>query len=192
MAVCNREPTRELDLYFDFTVLDDALFRDIRMIEPKDYPDLIKHAKSYASKHDHARFALLRVWSSPYFWPLMLGHNNRDRTSFMDGIGRCWEFKFIPKDMQCSEWSIHWSIHCMLDKFAKPLGYAGMGKAGNVMHRRDIVLVMGTDEEDLIRRVVGTTFAVQDRPWLREIDLGRSFVNVDASFLEDLDGWWLD
>lgn len=191
MAICNREAGRKLDLYFDYTVIkDEPSTHDNRMIHPNEYPNLLEHAKSFASKQENARFALLRIWSTPYFYPLMLGHDNRDRTSFIDGQERCWEFKFVPKDMHCSEWSIHWSTHSMLNKFARPLGYGGMGKVGNIVHRRDVILVLGTDEEDLMRRVVGTTFAVQGRPWLREVDLVRSFVNVDETFLSELDGWW--
>jgi hypothetical protein len=37
----------------------------------------------------------------------------------------------------------------------KPLGYGGMGKTGKVMHRRDVILVMGTDEEDLMGKRYG-------------------------------------
>jgi hypothetical protein len=36
------------------------------------------------------------------------------------------------------------------------------------------------------------TWAVQTRPWRLEIDLWRSFVNVDVEFLEGLDRRWLD
>ncbi|QDS75109.1 hypothetical protein FKW77_007267 [Venturia effusa] len=166
--------------------------RDRRISHPDHHLNLLEHAKSFASKNTGARFALLRIWSSPYFWPLMLGYDNRDMTAFTDGQERSWEFKFIPKDMGCSEWSIHFSVNSALESMAKPLGHVGMDEAGEIIHRRDIILVMGTDEEDLMRRVVGTTFAVQGRPWLREIDLARSFINVDEAFLDKLDGWWFD
>lgn len=193
MVICNSEPGRGLDVYFDFTVIgNDPFNRDRRMTHPDQYPDLRKHAKLFASKNENARFALLRIWSSPYFWPLMLGHDNRYMTAFVDGQERSWEFKFIPKDMHCSEWSIHFSINTALEKLAKPLGHKGMNIPGDIIHRRDIILVMGTDEEDLMRKVVGTTFAVQGWPWLREVDLARSFINVDEAFLENLDGWWFD
>jgi len=155
--------------------------------DPKDYPDLLKKATSFKSEFPSSRFALLRIWSSPYFYPLMLGHNNRNYTSFIDGVGRCWEWKFVTKDMHGSEWSIYYTLQQLLQKFKRELGVGTY-----VVQRRDIILVMGETEEDLMRRVLATTFAVQARPWLREIDLWRSFVNVKLGFLEGLDEWWLD
>jgi hypothetical protein len=176
-------------MYIDFTIIQNEPFLGDgrKILEPKDYPDLLSHARAFKTLNPNARFALLRIWSSPYFWPLMLGGNNRDFTSFIDGSRRCWEWKFVPKDMQCSEWSMHYSTYSMLEKFKKQLGNGDM-----VVQRRDVILVMGKDEQDLMRRVTGVTFAVQDRPWLREIDLFKSFVNVDLSFLERLDKWWLE
>lgn len=94
--------------------------------------------------------------------------------------------------MQCSEWSFHFSINIALEKLAKPLGHVGMNQAGDIIHRRDIILIMDTDEEDLMRKVVGTTFSAQRWPWLREIDLVKSFISVDEAFLDNLDGWWFD
>jgi len=187
-VICAREPGRDYDVYFDFTSVTRTAFGNKQVIvEPKDYPDLLARARSFQCTNKKARFALLRIWSSPYFWPLMLGHNNRDFTSFADNEGRCWEWKFVPKDMESSEWSIHYSLHSMLRKFPKQLGYEKM-----VLLRRDIILVMGNDEADLLKRVVGVTFTVQDRPWLREIDLWRSFINLDFADLENLDGWWFE
>jgi len=140
MAICNCELGRDLDLYFDFTVLQNhPALRDSRIVHPKEHPDILKHAKAFASKHDAAHFALLRIWGSPYFYHLVLGHDNKDFTSFIDSQERCWKFKFVPNDMQSSEWSIHWSIHSMLLKFAKPLGYEEMGKAGKVTHRMGVI-----------------------------------------------------
>jgi hypothetical protein len=162
------------------------------MVQPENYPDLLRHAKSFASNNPKARFALLRIWSSPYFWPLMLGYDNRVNTAFIDGKGRCWDWKYVPKDMQCSEWSIHYSIYSMLNKFKKQLNYDEKGKEGLVVHMRDVILVKGVDEANLMRRVIATTFVVQNRPWLREIDLVMSFINVDEIFLDGLNKWWFE
>lgn len=53
-------------------------------------------------------------------------------------------------------------------------------------------MVVGVDESELFRNATGVTFAMTTKPWLREEDLWRSFVNVDLRFLEGLDGEWLD
>lgn len=115
----------------------------------------------------------------------ILTRSRRKDTSFIDGMGRVWEWKFVPKDMHQSEWSIHYNVGLALSKFKMQLGK-------QVVHRRDVILVMGSDEKDLLRLSTAATFAVQGWPWLREIDLWKSFVNVDLRFLEGLDKWWLD
>ena len=60
------------------------------------------------------------------------------------------------------------------------------------MVRRDLVLVMGSNEPDLKEMATAVTFAIQTRPWRLEVDLWRSFVNVDRTFLEGLDDGWLE
>jgi hypothetical protein len=50
--------------------------------------------------------------------------------------------------------------------------------------KRDAVLVMGTDEADLLKSVVRATVAVQRRPWRWDVDWWRSSMNVDLKFLE--------
>ncbi|KAK4043839.1 hypothetical protein C8A01DRAFT_43217 [Parachaetomium inaequale] len=54
------------------------------------------------------------------------------------------------------------------------------------------IMVMGEDEKDLLRWCTVVTFALQTKPWLREVDLWKSFVNVGLEFLEGLDEFWLD
>lgn len=89
MVICNSEPGRGLDIYFDFTAIGNEQFnRDRRMTHPDQYLDLLEHAKSFASKNTKARFVPLRIWISPYFWPLMLGHDNRNMTASVDGQER--------------------------------------------------------------------------------------------------------
>ncbi len=45
---------------------------------------------------------------------------------------------------------------------------------------------MGTYEKDLQKLATDATYAIQTDPWRLEVDLWRSFVNVDIDFLEDL------
>lgn len=71
--------------------------RDFRQIH------LLPLAQSFAKKHKDACFSLLRVWTHPVFFPLMLGFDNRESTCFYDTLGRAWEFKV---SIHCSELSI--------------------------------------------------------------------------------------
>ena len=93
----------------------------------------------------------------------------------------------MPKDMPGSEWSIHFNMEQALGKFKRQLHF---GK--QVLPRRDLIFVMGSDEEELMKLTIGATYAVQARPWIREIDLWKSFINVDEDFLKGLHRWWLD
>ncbi|KAM7198530.1 hypothetical protein V8F33_005036 [Rhypophila sp. PSN 637] len=61
-----------------------------------------------------------------------------------------------------------------------------------VVHRGDLVLVMGEGEEDLLKWRMAVIFALQTKPWLREVDLWKSFVNIGLDELEGLNEYWLD
>lgn len=62
-----------------------------------------------------------------------------------------------------------------------------------VVQPGDLVLVMAEeDETDLLKWCTAVTFALQTKPWMREVDLWKSFINVDLGFLEGLDKHWLD
>ncbi len=87
--------------------------------------------------------------------------------------------------MPVSEWSMYNILKLRLDLVKKQLG-------DRVVHRSDVVLVMGADQLDLLRYATAVTFAIQTKPWLREFDLWKSFINVDMEFLEGLDPYWLD
>jgi hypothetical protein len=115
----------------------------------------------------------------------MLGYDKRGMCSFLDDRGRCWEFKFIPKDMPFSEWSIHQQLSSRLEPYKRIFGQ-------QVLVAKDLVLVMGTDERNLRQLTEGVTWAVQTKPWRLEVDFWRSFVNVEEEFLERLDRRWLD
>ncbi|KAK3303234.1 uncharacterized protein B0T15DRAFT_495799 [Chaetomium strumarium] len=104
--------------------------------------------------------------------------NSRRGTAFLDPAGRSWDWKFIPKDAPFGgqdKFSHGW---CELDE--------------RVVHRADLVLVMGEDERDLLKWCTAVTFALQTKPWLREVDLWKSFVNVDLEFPEGLEPFWLE
>jgi hypothetical protein len=115
----------------------------------------------------------------------MLGIDKRVMCSFLDDRGRCWEFKFIPKDMPFSEWSIHQQLSLRLEPYKKIFGQ-------QVVVAKDLILVMGMDERNLRQLTEGVTWAVQTKPWRLEVDFWRSFVNVEEKFLEGLDRRWLD
>ncbi|KAL6695704.1 hypothetical protein J3F84DRAFT_395134 [Trichoderma pleuroticola] len=174
VATANTEPHRPdtLDLFINY---DDP--RKLFPVKypphftgPDKWPKLLPIAEDFTEKHPNARFALLRIWSAPHFYPLMLGIGNRQATSFLDSVSRPWEWKFLPKDMPGSELSMRNTT----------------AKAG------DLILVMAEDVAELLKNCTAVTFAVQTRPWLREIDLWKSFVNVDLELLKELDPVWLD
>ena len=181
-----RDTTR--DFYIDLRVLTDSL-RMTASIQPPPSPDhLLQTARAFAHKHEGARFAILRLWSAPHFYPLMVGLENRVNTQFTDGLGRAWEFCFVPKDMPGSEYSVHHAARLRLLPFEHLLMRE---EEKVVVVMRDLFLVMGSDEGDLERLAVAVTFAIQTDPWRLEVDLWRSFVNVDLGFLEGLRGEWL-
>ena len=61
-----------------------------------------------------------------------------------------------------------------------------------VVHRRNLFLVMGENEDQLFKHAAAVMFAVQTKPWRLEIDLWKSFVNVAFEFLKGLDERWLE
>ena len=174
----------------------------ITPLKPNECLDLLACAREFAQHHPLPRSALLRIWSNEYFWPLMLGWDNHQSTSFTDSMGNPWEWNFIPKDMPESECSIHIAIEKHLARFRKQLKVRGRqgGPKGahvpdneaQVILRRDLVLVMAVDEDECLRLTTGVTYAVQARPWLREVDVWKSFINVDLQFLEQLDKVWIE
>jgi len=100
-------------------------------------------------------------------------------------IGRYFNWMFVPKDLPRSEWSIHLSAQARITPYKRFLGK-------NVIVRRDKYLVMASDEKELFKLVAATTFAIQTKPWRLELDLWKSFVNVDFEFLAGLDDRWVE
>jgi hypothetical protein len=176
-----------MDLYLDYRAAMPYHNIGSHLKDPTglDRDFLIDKAKQFRAQHASAKFAALRLWSAPHFYPLMLGLDSRPECAFLDDRDRCWEFKFIPKDLAHSEWSIHYQLSLRLEPYKRMF-------REQAIVAKDLVLVMGQDEKNLRQLAEGVTWAVQTRPWRLEIDLWRSFVNVDVEFLEGLDRRWLD
>lgn len=188
-AFAAREGERPLDLFFDFRETIPDMTIPKFMINP--YTITIKSlrqaARDFSARSPKARFALLRLWSAAHFYSFMMGMNNRDLSIFKDGIGRMWTWKFMCKDMASSEYSVHQNMTARLEPLQHQLG----SNSHKIKVRKDVVLVMGTDEEDLLKLAAAATFTVQTQPWRMEIDFWKSFVNVDVEFLDGLqDDWW--
>ncbi|KAF7546260.1 hypothetical protein G7Z17_g8560 [Cylindrodendrum hubeiense] len=188
-ATANTEPHRpdQLDLFICY----DDQYGNFPMVFPPNFepPDkwaeILPHAQTFAAGHPTARFGLLRLWSAPHYYPFMVGLHNRQMTSFLDSTARAWEWKFVPKDMPGSEFSAHNVTQARLEILQEQF-------KGRVINRGDLIFVMGENELDLLKYCTAVTFAMQTKPWLREIDLWKSFVNVDLDFLIDLDSYWMD
>lgn len=88
----------------------------------------------------------------------MVGMDRRPTVGFLDDRGRNWEFKFVPKDMPYSEWSIHQQLTLRMEPYRKML------PKRKVIVAKDLLLVMGTDAAECRRLSEGATYAVQTRP----------------------------
>ncbi|KAI9708922.1 MAG: hypothetical protein M1820_003616 [Bogoriella megaspora] len=218
-AIALTEPTNNretLDFYIDYRAVD---------INPASYLtdpskiDLLSSARVFLSHHPHARFALLRIYSPPHFWPCMSSIPNRPLLSFTDCQRRNWEWRFLPKDSPFAAWSMHYAVKNRILPFekwfngvkgpaetmparftwelyregarAREVGEGAEEGKRRVVVKRDMVLVMAEGEEDLREVVTGVGYVLGTRPWRLEVDLWRSFVNVGMGFLEELErlGW---
>jgi hypothetical protein len=187
-AIAVAEPGRPLDLYIDWRMNMPRAQVHSHLVDPTPFDPtyLLDKARKFKDKHGDACFSALRMWSAPHFYPLMLGIDKRKMVAFLDDRERLWEFKFIPKDMPYSEWSVHQQLSLRLEPYRKML------KKEQVIVARDLILVMGEDRKECRRLSEGVTWAVTTRPWRLEIDFWRSFVGVDLAFLEGLDEKWLE
>lgn len=197
------EPHRpgKLDMFVKFDALGSGMLNfPPNYVAKKDWPLHLPPVRAFAASHSRARFAMLRLWSAPHFYPLMIGYWNRPNFTLIDSQRRSWEWKFIPKDMDGVEWSSHMTTMTRLElvferakKFAKTAAERKMaGLRKKVIYRGDGIMVMSEDEADLLRSFTAVTFALQTKPWLREVDLWKSFINVVLAFLEGLDPIWVD
>ncbi len=184
--MAGKEPGRDkYDLFIDWRKNNTTIRMPPQLKDPHLVPSFKTTAREFSRDHPSARFAVLTLWSAPHFWPLMVGPENHDPTSFRDLIGRNFIWKFVPKDMPCSEWSIH---HTTLQRIEPLQAFFG----ARVVAKRDKCLVMGKDEGELFKFAAAAAFVIQRRPWRWEVDLWKSFLNVDVGFLEGLDDKWLD
>lgn len=186
VATAAAEPGRELDLYIDYRhgIPLARIVSHLHDPTPMDRSFIVSAVNKFKTEWPGARFSVLRLWSAPHFYPLMLGMDKRPMCSFLDDRGRCWEWKFIPKDMPYSEWSVHQQLSLRLQPYEYVWGT-------QVWVAKDLIVVMGKDAKECRRFSEGATWAVQTKPWRLEIDFWRSFVGVDAEFLEKLDERWL-
>ena len=184
MAVAE-EPGHARDLFIDYRVMLPDLKFPRGVNHPPPQSDLLKMARLFRVSHPRARFGLLRLWSAPHFWPLMVGIERRDQTSFTDPIGRAWQWNFMPKDFPNSETSMHHNACSRIEPFKKQLG-------DRVFVMRDLYLVMGVDAGDLEWYATAVMFAIQTEPWRMEVALWRSFINVNLEFLEGMKQEWLE
>ncbi|KAK3725484.1 hypothetical protein LTR37_000454 [Vermiconidia calcicola] len=187
-AVVKTEPGNKSAVYSDYRSYRDEWPNQMRYnkITNPNSIDILRFARQWHQQdRPESRYALLRIWTHSHFYPLMLGWDNRAMSSFSDTVGRSWEWRFVTKDMPGSEWSIQKGVEMRVERFKKQFGK-------QVVVKRDMLLVMGKDEEDLKRLVLGVIFAVQTSPWRMEVDLWKSFVNVDLAFLEGLVSVWLE
>ena len=184
-VLAHREFGRDLDLFLDFRSIIDEITLNPGLEEPPPTEYILTLARKFAAANHNARFAMLRIWSAPHFYPLIIGMQKQQRVAFFDTQGRAWEWKFIPKDLPYSEWSMHQQARLRIKPFMRFFG-------DRVLVKRDLFLIMGTDEKDLLRLATAATYAIQTDPWRLEVDLWKSFVNVDMAFLEKLKDGWMD
>ncbi|KAL9004683.1 MAG: hypothetical protein Q9188_002498, partial [Gyalolechia gomerana] len=176
------------DFFIDLRAITEGIVFPRHIQRPPSKDHLLSSIRRFSKDHTEARFAALRLWSAPHFYPLMNGRDKRQMTAFTDGLDRAWEWNFVPKDMPHSDTSIHHTTSQRISAFRDQLG-------DRVLHRRDLLVVMGTAEKDLLKLTTAAIFAIQTEPWRLEVDLWRSFINIDQEFLDFLDELkvgWLD
>ncbi|EHK97021.1 hypothetical protein M7I_7276 [Glarea lozoyensis 74030] len=185
-VTCTTEPSRPntLDMFIDYRHQMDNITMGSHMQNPYLIPSFKTTAAAFQAKHPEARFSVLRLWSAPHFYPLMIGPHNHDATSFRDILGRRFIWMFIPKDMPCSEWSMHHTIRLRVEPHEAYFN-------GRVKIKRDKLLVMGETEDECLKLTCAAVMAVQMRPWRMEIDVWKSFFGVERGFVEGLDEAWL-
>uniref|UniRef100_A0A4E9ELV7 Uncharacterized protein n=1 Tax=Gibberella zeae TaxID=5518 RepID=A0A4E9ELV7_GIBZA len=186
-STAQTEPHRpgKLDLFINYEEQHAKVNKiDPFFSAPSQWPEIIPHASPFAGSHPTARFALLRTWSSPHYYPFMCDGTDRYSTTFLDSRNRSWAWRFVPKDMTASEYSPHETIK-------RRLGYLKHQFGSRVINRGDLILVMGEDEDDLFKYCITVTLAIQTKPWMWEIDLWKSFINVDMDFIERMEEHWL-
>jgi hypothetical protein len=150
--------THHHSLYIDYRIQVPTIRMPPGMQDPHSIPSFTSLCSSFASTHPTAKFSILTIWSAPHFYPLMIGPDNHNATAFRDLIGRRYIWMFVPKDMPCSEWSIHVTARQRIEPFKRKFG-------DRVVVKRDKFLILGKDEEECRRLTVAVAWAVQRKPW---------------------------
>ncbi|EAT76234.2 hypothetical protein SNOG_16409 [Parastagonospora nodorum SN15] len=124
ITIAGTEPSRSPDLYLDYRIgiPPSNIVSHLKDPTSLDRDFIIKRIGLFASSNPDARFSVLRLWSAPHFYPLMLSIDQRATCAFLDDRGRAWEFKFVPKDMPYSEWSIHHQLSLRLEPWKNIFG----------------------------------------------------------------------
>ncbi|KAG8625597.1 hypothetical protein KVT40_005998 [Elsinoe batatas] len=182
MAICLTEPLRpgKPDLYFDWRHFNSDVRMPRELQDPFSITPFPEQATRFALSHPNAVFSVLKIWSAPHFYPLMLGYHNRSRTSFSDSQGM-WEWKFVPKDMPFSEWSVHHTLRGRVEEYEWYF-------RGRVVVKRHRLLVLAGDWEECRLLTTLVVWAVQTRPWRLEVDPWKSWMGVSADFLGGVGG----
>ena len=98
-AMAAKEGERDRDFYIDFRSTINGIVFPPEVERPPSKEYLLLTARKFVKNNPSARFALLRLWEAPHFYPLMMGYERREITSFSDALGRAFEWNFVPKDM---------------------------------------------------------------------------------------------
>ncbi|KAF2668819.1 hypothetical protein BT63DRAFT_286371 [Microthyrium microscopicum] len=148
--------------------------------------NLVEEAKAFLKQNPGARFSILRPWSFSMFFPAKFGEALRKKSTFVDMPGRTWECEFLPKESPYSDWYMKQNVEQEIERYTILLPQ----ERSKVLHRRDVILVMAENEIDCLRDTMKTACALQSSR-LFELDVNKSFFNVDAEFLERMDARYL-
>ncbi|KAK7510175.1 uncharacterized protein IWZ02DRAFT_386339, partial [Phyllosticta citriasiana] len=183
------EPGRPApDLFIDYRIALNHHGFSVSLTDPDKLEPLLATAQKFAANHGaHSCFTVLTMWSTAHFWPLTIGYGMRGDLAFYDTAGRCWEWKFVPKDMPFSERSMHKALSL---RFA-PFQAISSQIREKIVFRCDRVLVMGKDRYECGVLTMAAIWMITTRPWLLEVDPRKSWFGVGLDLLEGLDQkWW--
>ncbi|KZZ99665.1 hypothetical protein AAL_02237 [Moelleriella libera RCEF 2490] len=148
------------------------------------WPNFMASANRFEAQHPGARFAVLRLWSGPQYYFEPVTDEQRRVLDFVDNCGEIWAWNALPKDAP-------WSSTVMRESVVRRLALMDERFAGQVLTRGDVVLVMGKTGRELLKLCSCVTYALQSKPWNKEVDLYKSFINVTRRGLTILHPDWL-
>ncbi|KAK7510074.1 hypothetical protein IWZ03DRAFT_433735 [Phyllosticta citriasiana] len=183
------EPGRPApDLFIDYRIALNHHGFSVSLTDPDKLEPLLATAQKFAvNRGAHSCFTVLTMWSAAHFWPLTIGYGMRGDLAFYDTAGRCWEWKFVPKDMPFSERSMHKALSL---RFA-PFQAINLQIREKIVFRCDRVLVMGKDRYECEVLTMAAIWMITTRPWRLEVDPRKSWFGVGLDLLEGLDQkWW--